>query len=213
MQQISLTINDKKITAPKGEYLLRAALNNDIYIPNLCAIEGKSEPMAGCRLCFVEVAGNSQPVTACTETVREGMIVDTRGTEALRLAGTGFELLMASHPVDCGHCAANRSCELQKIAAHLRVKLKTKRFRTLLRQLPVDTSHPEFTYNPDKCVLCGRCIWTCQQLGKTTLGFAHRGFNRVVTTFGDRPMAESDCGDCRQCVSVCPCGALVLKDR
>jgi len=213
MNQISLTIDGKEITATEGEKLLWVALENGIYIPNLCAIRDRPEPAAACRLCFVEVAGYDRPVTACTEAVTEGMTVNTRGERALRLARTGFELLMASHKVDCGHCPANRSCELQKIASHLRVKLKTTRFTTLLRDIPVDDSHPEFVYDANKCVLCGRCVWACRQQDKATFGFAHRGFERMVTTFGSKPMADAKCQDCTRCVSVCPCGALVLKEK
>ncbi|MFC1864705.1 2Fe-2S iron-sulfur cluster-binding protein [Chloroflexota bacterium] len=212
MKTISLTIDGKKITAPEGEKLLWVALDNSIYIPNLCAIHDALAPPAACRLCFVEVDGYSQPVTACTEPVREGMVVNTKGAKSLRLARTGFELLLASHPVDCAHCPANRSCELQKIAAHLGAKLKTKRFKKLLRELPIDYSHSQFIYDPNKCVLCGRCVWLCRKIGIGTLGFAHRGFERVVTTFGDEPMAESKCQEMRECVSVCPTGALVFKD-
>ena len=212
MKTISLTIDGQKITATEGDNLLWVAGDNGIYIPNLCALRDKPEPMAACRLCFIEVAGKEQPVTACTETVVEGMAVNTRGSKALRLARTAFELLMASHPVDCAHCPANRSCELQKIAAHLKVKLKTKRFKKLLRELPIDDSNPLFTYNPNKCVLCGRCVWVCRQHKIGILGFAHRGFQRVVTTFADEPIGELDCPECRECVIVCPTGALSLKD-
>ena len=162
----------------------------------------------------MEIEGKKQPVTACTETVEQGMVVNTRGAGALRLARTGLELLLASHPVDCARCPAHGRCELQKIAVHLGVKLKTKRFRKLLRELPVDYSSPLFTYDPNKCVLCGRCVWICREhLGIGDLGFAHRGFQRVVTTFGGEPIAESKCLDCGECVVVCPTGALALKDR
>ena len=212
MKRVSLAIDGKKITAREGENLLWVALDNDIYIPNLCAIRDKPKPEAACRLCFVEVEGKTQPVTACTEPITEGMIVNTRGEKALRLARTGFELIMASHPVDCANCPANRSCELQKIAAHLRVKLKPKRFKKLLRGLPIDDSHPQFVYDPNKCVLCGRCVWICRQKGIGVLGFAHRGFERMVTTFGDEPMGKSECQECRDCISVCPTSALSLKD-
>ena len=118
---------------------------------------------------------------------------------------------MATHALDCAHCLANKNCELQNIARHLRISLKPKRFRKLLHDLPVDDSHPEITYDPNKCVLCARCIWECRQRGIGILGFAHRGFERVVTTFGDEPMEKLGCGQCVECVSVCPSGAFVFK--
>jgi len=212
VKNITLTIDSNRITAPEGDNVLWVALDNGIYIPNLCALKDKAEPEAACRLCFVEIDGREQPATACTETVTDGMVVNTRGAEALRLAHAAFELLMASHPVECARCPANRACELQMIARHLGVKLKSKRYRKLLRDLPVDDSSPVLTYDPNKCVLCGRCVWVCRQrLGIGVLGFAHRGFRRMVTTFGDEPLAESGCERCGDCITVCPTGALTLK--
>jgi len=210
---VSLIIDGKEIRASKGENILWAALNNGIYIPNLCAIKGKSEPFASCRLCFVEIEGIDIAVTACTTTVAEGMVVNTKGAKALRLARTALQLLLASHPVDCAHCPRSGSCDLQKMAKHLGVKLKTKRLRKILPELPVDSSSPLFIYDPNKCVLCGRCVWVCQEkVGKGTIGFAYRGFRRMVTTFGDEPIGGSSCQDCSECVAVCPVGALVFKN-
>jgi len=211
MKTVSLTIDGKEVRVAEGDKVLWAALGNGIYIPNLCTIRDAFQP-ADCRLCFVEIEGYHQPVTACTEPVREGMVVNTRGAKALRLARTGFELLMSTHPVDCAHCLKNRSCELQKIAAHLGCKLKTKQFRKLERKLPVDSSSPVLTYDPNKCVLCGKCIWVCRErLGIGVLGFARRGFERMVTTFADEPIGKYECQGCGECVLVCPSGALVLK--
>jgi formate dehydrogenase major subunit/NADH-quinone oxidoreductase subunit G len=213
VKTVSLTIDGRKITARERDNLLWVALDNGIYIPNLCALRDKLEPEAACRLCFVEVNGREAPVTACTEEVADGMVVNTRGEKALRLARAGFELLMASHPEDCAHCPANRACELQKIARYLGCKLKTTRLRKLLRKLPVDDSHPLFTYDPNKCVLCGRCVYVCRQHRETSiLGFAHRGFERVVTTFADEPIGGDRCLACSECVSVCPAGALAFKN-
>ncbi len=194
--------------------MLWAALDNGIYIPNLCGIREAEEPAASCRLCFVEIEGKKEPVTACTEPVREGLVVDTQGPKAKRLVRTAFELLLASNEIDCAHCPKNKSCELQKIAAHLRIKLTAKRFRRLERKLPIDDSSPLFTYNPNKCVLCGRCVWMCRErLDIGAIGFAERGFKRVVTTFGGEPLGRSKCDQCGQCVTVCPTGALVFKDK
>lgn len=211
-KQVSLRIDDKQVEVTEGQTILWAALNNNIYIPNLCAIQG-AEPIAACRLCFVEVEGDNEPVTACTQQVKEGMVVHTRSKTVLRLARTSAELLLASHPVDCGHCLKTGLCELQKIAKHLGIKLKTKRFRRLERKLPVDDSSSLFTYDPNKCVLCGKCVWVCRQhMGIGAIGFTRRGFKRMVSTFEDRPLAESRCQQCAECVKVCPVGALVLKE-
>ncbi|MFB0556676.1 MAG: 2Fe-2S iron-sulfur cluster-binding protein [Dehalococcoidia bacterium] len=210
---VSLTIDGKEITATEDEKILWVALDNGLYIANLCAIRERSEPMAACRLCFVEVEGKDMPVTACTEPVAEGMVVNTKGLKALRLARTAFELLLASHPVDCTSCPKNGSCELQKIAKHLGVKLKTKRFRKVLLDLPIDSSSPVFIYDPNKCALCGRCVWVCQEkLGIGAIGFAYRGFPRMVATFAHEPIGESNCQGCGECVTLCPTGALVFKE-
>ena len=212
MKEVTLHIDGREIRADAGNTILWAALHNNIYIPNLCAIQG-AEPMAACRLCFVEVEGEDEPVTACTRQAEEGMVVYTRSKRSLRLARTSAELLLASHPTDCGHCFKNRACELQKMAKHLGVKLKTNRFRKIERKLPVDDSSPVFLYDPNKCVLCGKCVWVCRErLGIGAIGFTRRGFKRMVSTFKDKPLAESRCEQCADCVRVCPVGALVFKD-
>jgi bidirectional [NiFe] hydrogenase diaphorase subunit len=211
MKTVSLVIDGKEIRAPTGRSVLRAALDNGFYIPNLCARREDRVPEASCRLCWVEVVGKNRPVTACTEIVSEGMVVATRGRDGLRLARTACELLLAGNDVDCAACPASGACELQKIAAHLSVKINSKRLRRTPRHLPVDASSPRFIYNPNKCVVCGRCVRVCREHGIGVLGFAHRGFYRRVTTFGDAPIGEADCAGCTECVVACPTGALCLK--
>ncbi len=210
--RVSLTIDGKQIWAVRGETVLWAALENDIYIPNLCAMRERQEPFAACRLCFVELEGQDRPVTACTTPVADGMVVRTDGKAARRLRRTAFELLLASHPVDCANCPKNKSCELQKVAAYSRVNLRSPRFRHLPTELRMDSSHPLFIYDPNKCVLCGRCVWTCRnRVGLGVIGFAYRGFRRVMTTFADQEMKEVCPPECHRCVDVCPVGALALK--
>ncbi len=209
---VTLTIDGKEIRARKGEKILWAALDNDIYIPNLCAIREADLPFGGCRLCFVEVEGGPCPVTACSEAVKEGMVVHTRTPAVMRLRRTAFELLLSHHDLDCRNCPKNRNCELQRIAAREHFKLKLQRFRKVPQSLPVDSSHPLFIYDPNKCVVCGKCIWVCQQNGVGAIDFAHRGLDTRVSTFDNVPLIDSNCGSCLDCVKVCPVGALVVKE-
>jgi formate dehydrogenase major subunit/NADH-quinone oxidoreductase subunit G len=213
LKKVSLTIDGKEMTTSEGNTILWAALDNGIYIPNLCAIREKSEPLASCRLCFVEVEGEDEPVTACTKLVREGMVIRVQGKKALRLARTAAELLLSNHPLDCAHCEKRRTCELLRIAKSLGIKVKSSRFRKLERNLPVDNTSSVFVFDPNKCVLCGKCIWVCQEkLGIGAIGFTRRGFKRIISTFLDKPMVDSICSQCAECVTVCPVGAFTLKN-
>jgi bidirectional [NiFe] hydrogenase diaphorase subunit len=214
MNEITLLIDGKVIKAIAGQKLLWAALDNGIYIPNLCAIKERPEPSTSCRLCWVEVMGIKEPVPACAIEVKDGMVVNTAGPKALTLARAGFELLMSSHALDCAHCNANGRCELQSIAKTLGCSLKPKELKKIVRGLPVDDSHPLFVLDRDKCILCGRCVWECRKHGKyAVLGFAHRGFDRVITTFGDEAAGQEQCQHCGHCIEVCPTGALAPKSN
>lgn len=211
--RVSLIIDGKKITAPAGELLLWTALDNDIYIPHLCGDRDEKEhPPASCRLCFVEVEGRPAPVPACTLPVSEGLVVNTRSERVDALVAAGFELLMSNHRLECKQCPANGGCELQRIAKARKLRLKPKNLPVLDRNLPVDDSAPGIVFDPNKCVLCGRCIRACRQAGPGVLGFSRRGFERVVTTFADRPLAESGCQGCGDCAEACPVGALARKE-
>ena len=213
MKTIHLSIDGKEIECSDGETLLWVALDQEIYIPHLC-VTREMEPYGACRLCFVEAEGERLPVTACTTKVREGMVVSTRGAKALRLARTAFELILSNHPVDCAHCLKSGSCELQKISKHLGVKLRTKKFKKFLRDRPIDQTSPFFVYDPNKCVLCGKCVWHChEKLGTGMIGFAYRGFQRWVTTFSDEPVGLSECRDRVELAEICPVGAFVLKNK
>ncbi len=211
MKTIHLSIDGKEIECVEGEPLLWAALDQEIYIPHLCMTRGE-EPSGACRLCFVELEGERLPVTACTTRVRQGMAVNTKGAKALRLARTAFELILSNHPVDCARCPKSGSCELQKIAKHLRIKLNTKKFKKLLRDRPIDETSSALVYDPNKCVLCGKCVRYCQEkMEMSPIGFGYRGFQRCVATFGDEPVGRSECGARVELAEICPVGAFVDK--
>ncbi len=209
----SLVIDGKEITADPGEKILWVALRSGIYIPHLCAMEGVELPFGGCRLCLVEVdvGGRREMVPACSKSVEEEMKVYTQTEKIDRMRRTAFELIMSDHQIDCKNCAKRKSCELIKISSSLKWSLKPKRLRSLVRDLPADESHPLFTYDPKKCVKCGKCVFVCQTLGQSFLDFAYRGFEMVVTTFDHLPLSSIGCDSCLECVKVCPTGALFLK--
>lgn len=212
MKTVNLTVDGVPIQAKKGEKILFAALDAGIYIPNLCAIRDV-RPHAGCRLCFVEIEGRPAPVTACTETVAEGLVVHTDGPRVRRLQCTAAELLIAAHHVDCKSCSKNRRCDLQKIASFLGVKLKPKRFRTKYRALPIDDSHPDIILDPNKCVLCGKCIWACvEQRGIGAINYAFRGDRTIISAFGGDRLVDTRCDGCGLCAEVCPVAAIVTKN-
>lgn len=212
-KKITLIIDNKTITASEGEKLLWVALENNIYIPNLCAIKDASRPAAGCRLCFVEIEGFGEPVTACTTPVTEGMVVKTRTPAVDRLVKTAFELLLSDHRLKCSQCPANRSCELQEIARKRGLKLRLTRFKPLGKDIPpVDDTAASFTFDRSRCVLCGRCVWVDREVANVgAIGFSQRGINRMVTTFQDTSLADSICTECGLCVEACPVGALSFK--
>jgi len=211
MAVVTLTIDGAEIRAQRGEKLLWAALNNGFYIPNLCAIRLADKPPSSCRLCFVGIEGKNTPVTACTEPVSDGMVIHLNTPKVERLRNTAFELLLSHHKIDCRNCTKNGKCELQNITSHLGLKLKLKRFKQLPRDLPLDSSHPLFTYDPNKCVLCGKCIRVCHEQGTGILDFAFRGIDARVSTIAGIPLAEAGCNSCLACVAVCPVGSLVAK--
>ncbi len=208
---ITLTIDGVKVKARQGANLLWTALDNGFYIPHLCAVRDLVPPLATCRLCFVEIEGIANPVASCTRTVVEGMAVRLDTEKVKRIRQTAFEFLLSNHHLDCARCAKNRNCELQNIASRLGLKLKPSRVPSLPRNLPADISHPKFYYDPNKCILCGKCVWICHKRGTGILDFANRGLGTVVTTFSGIPLAETGCNSCLACVAICPVGALIAK--
>ena len=209
---ITITVDNKEIPAEKGANLLKTCLENDIYIPNLCYLDFLDHPPASCRLCFVEIEGHPQPAPSCQMEVVEKMVVRT-DTEPVRLLQrTALELLLSVHHVDCGHCPANKACDLQKIARFLKVSLKPKRLDVYLKDQEVIDDHPYLIYRPNRCVLCGKCVQICRKThGVPLMDFADRGFKTLIRFYGHQTVENIPCETCLACVEICPVGALSTK--
>ena len=211
LETINLTIDGKKITAEKGSSVLDAALKAGMYIPNLCHHPDLS-PFGACRLCLVEIRGMRGLPAACSTPVEEGMIVQTETPKTKQMRRVAVELLIASHPGECLTCDKNMRCELQALVAYLGVD--KSRLRKETRTIPVDLTSPLFVRDPNKCILCGRCVRICQDVrGVGVLSFMNRGKQTLISSAFDAPLSGSDCRFCGSCVEVCPTGALSDRDH
>jgi formate dehydrogenase alpha subunit len=210
LDEIRLTIDGQEVEARKGMTVLEAAQGAGIYIPTLCA-DPDLEPYAGCRLCVVEVEGRRDLVTACTMPARDGMVVHTETPAVNKVRRGVVELLIADHPSNCLTCPSNQQCELQKVAAYLGIT--EERFRKTTRVLPIDSSNPFFDFDRNRCILCAKCVRTCNEI--TCIGaidLVYRGYEGKVATFDDGLLIDSICQSCGECVVRCPVGALTPKE-
>ena len=202
MSVLTLTVNDKPITAATGETLLSAAGQAGIAIPTLCHLDGLSEA-AACRLCLVEVEGSPRLQAACVTRAAEGMVVHT-DTEKLReYRRMIVELLLAERNHVCSVCVANGHCELQDHAAatgvdHVRLPYQ-------FPSLPaVDVTHDRFGLDHNRCILCTRCVRVCDEIeGAHTWDVAGRGTKALVITdmaqpWGRRRPAPRAASACRR---------------
>ena len=210
MDEINLTINGQEVKIKKGLTVLEAAQAAGIYIPTLC-YDADLEPYGSCRLCVVEIENMRGLPTACTTPATDGMIVHTETPAVNDVRRTAIDLLIADHPLDCLTCPKNQRCDLQKVAAYLGIT--ERRLPGVEKALPIDDSNPFFYLNRNYCILCGKCVRACDEVtGVNAIEIVDRGYPSRVSPFGDKPLMESICQSCGECVVRCPVNALMPKN-
>lgn len=206
---MNITINGKAVSVPEGTTILEAAKQNNIYIPNLCYLEGVHQ-FGSCRLCVVEVEGARNLQASCMVPVREGMVIKTNTEKVRKARKVLYELILSDHPKDCLSCERNQSCELQELGNKLGVT--EARFEGE-RSVGLEDFSPSITRDMSKCILCRRCITVCNGIqGVGILNAQNRGFKTVVGPAMDLPLNTVNCAYCGQCTVVCPVGALQETD-
>ncbi|MFW5653752.1 MAG: [FeFe] hydrogenase, group A, partial [Planctomycetota bacterium] len=203
---VTITVNDRPVEAHAGEPLLDAIRRSGTNVPTLCHLEGLC-PTGACRMCAVEVKGARNLVPSCAWPVSDGMEVETHSPRAIRARKTIIELLLASHPDDCLYCFRNGNCELQDLAHELGVR--ERRFCGEFTRRQTDVSSPSLIRDPEKCILCGKCVRVCEEIqGVSAIDFIGRGSRTTVGTAFNKGLNLSSCINCGQCITVCPTGAL-----
>jgi len=232
-ETVTLSIDGKEIKTVKGKRILEAALDNGIYIPNLCAIPDIKLPTGACRLCQVQIEGKRGFITACSEPAVDGMVVHSNTPEVNDFRREILQILLARHPhvcltcnrrerckpgdiclrvssVDeqqCILCPKNGRCELQRAVDFIGLDDMTYPYQH--KGLPIEMDNPFIVRNNNLCILCGRCVRICTELrGNEAIAFNNRGQETVISGAFGKPLSESGCKFCAACVDVCPVGAL-----
>ncbi len=206
MAKVTLTIDGRPVQAESGQTVLEAANAAGIYIPTLC-YHPDLKPEGVCRLCVVEVKGQRVLPTSCTLPVADGMVVDTHTANVREARKIVLELLLANHPQDCLTCSRNQHCELQKLSNEFGIRELP--FEGARRVAEKDASSPSIIRNPEKCVLCDRCVRVCHQIQSVGCIFtSNRGWETEIGPAFGVDLNKTACVYCGQCVAHCPTGAL-----
>jgi len=210
-EKINLIIDEVMVSVPSDFTIMKAADSIGIHIPRLC-YHSKLSLFGGCRICIVEVGGMKNYAPSCSTQVKEGMVVRTHSKAIRGARKVILELILANHPSNCQICEKNNECELQTLAKQIGLKdfiLEGER-----KRFPVDDSSSAIVRDPEKCILCGRCLRVCEQVqGVGALTFSDRGFKANISVAYDTGVGKSVCVNCGQCINVCPTGALSERDH
>ncbi len=208
MEMVKFIIDGKEVEVEKGTTVLEASRSIGIKIPTLCHLKDVNKS-SSCRLCVVEAG--PKLIASCTLVAEEGMKINTNTPAVREARKMVLELLLSNHKRECTTCSRSENCELQTYAKELNVReIKYEGEKT---SLPADLSSTSVVRDPQKCILCGRCISTCSKVQTVNaIGFNNRGFETMVAPPYNKDLGKSVCVNCGQCIMACPVGALSEKN-
>jgi formate dehydrogenase major subunit len=204
----AITLNGSVQEAHAGERLIDAINRAGIELPQVC-YHPQLGPIQTCDTCMVEVDGKL--VRACGTKVSDAMKVTTNSPAASAAQRQAFDRVLENHMLYCtvcdnnnGNCVVHNTTKMLAVE-HQKIPFKTKPFE-------VDNTNPFYRYDPDQCLLCGRCVEACQNVEvNETLSINWEDEHPRVLWDGGSTINESSCVSCGHCVTVCPCNALMEK--
>ncbi|HYK74881.1 MAG TPA: formate dehydrogenase subunit alpha [Pseudoneobacillus sp.] len=205
---MNVLINGTAHEVEKGTRILDYLLKQEMEHPHICYSEVLG-PVQSCDTCMCEVNGSI--MRACSTVVEEGMDILTSSELAKQAQEEAMDRILENHLLYCTVCDNNNgNCRVHNTAEMMGVEHQTRPHRS--KGYEVDMTHPFYRYDPDQCILCGRCVETCQdlQVNETLTINWESGQPRVLWD-GGKSINESSCVSCGQCVTVCPCNALMEK--
>ncbi len=209
MAMVNLTIDGVKVSVEAGTTVLKAAHAAGIKIPTLCWLKDINE-IGACRMCVVDVGARAL-AAACVMPVSEGMVVKTNTPQVRQARKSVLELILSNHERKCLSCVRSQNCELQALAKELGVE--ESKFDGDNIHYELDNFSPSIVRDPNKCILCRRCVSVCRNVQKIgAIGAVNRGFKTVIAPAFEKNILETNCVFCGQCITSCPVGALREKD-
>lgn len=203
-----ITIDSKCVPIEGEKNVLSLIRKAGIDLPTFC-YHSELSIYGACRMCVVE-DDRGRVFASCSEQPRAGMVIYTNTKKIQHHRKMIIELLLASHCRDCTICHKNGMCELQSLA--YRVGVHAVRFLNNRKEKELDMSSPSIVRDPNKCILCGDCVRTCDEIqGVGAIDFANRGYRTEVVPAFDKKIAETDCVGCGQCAVVCPTAAISIR--
>ncbi len=210
--KIQVSFDGVEYDAFVGESVLECARRVGVQIPSLCFLEGLSV-WGGCRICVVELAEDHRLRPACATPLVADMEVKTDTPRLRAYRKSILELLFAEGNHVCAVCVSNGACELQDMAVQCGMDHVRYDYQSPLRK--IDASHPKYIFDPNRCILCTRCVRVCDEIeGAHVWDISYRGEQALLVTEMDKPWGESlSCTWCGKCVAVCPTGSLAYQGR
>ncbi|MGG4489144.1 formate dehydrogenase subunit alpha [Metabacillus idriensis] len=206
--RFNVKINGAEVIAEENQTALQLLAAQNLEVPSVCY-----HPSLGaietCDTCIIKV--NGEFVRACKAEVRNGDVIDSHSDEVKEAQLIGMDRILHNHELYCTVCDYNNGgCDIHNTVKEMKINHQSIPFAP--KPYEIDQSNPFYRYDPDQCILCGRCVEACQNVQVTeTLSIDWERDRPRVIWDSDVAINESSCVSCGHCSTVCPCNAMMEK--